>query len=131
LARRKAEYARDHKGSCFDKLPTNKVRDLKHGDDNYYGHGNAVNIIPNRTVELRLWKGTLKPETIKATIELSHYIVNYVKNNPVKKLRVLSWKDFIIGAESLDKYKFLPDYLVSHNLHSKATVPYNKIEEIA
>ena len=119
LARRKSTFAMTYPHSVFDKLPPEKVHDLTRGADGYGGHYNAVNILPTKTIELRLFKGTLKYETIIASIELTDYLVHFVNDNPVKRLKTLSWNHFIVGAEA-GQYKFLPDYLKSHNLHSES-----------
>jgi len=126
LARRKTNYAQNYTSECFNKLPTEKVQDLRNGRESYGGHYNGVNISPKNTVEIRLFKGTLKYETIIASIELVDYMVHFVRATPVKKLKGLSWRDFIFGAEK-GQYLFLPDYLKSHNLHSDSDGKINKL----
>lgn len=127
LARRKTGFARKYEGECFDKLPLEKIQGMRRGADNYYGHGNAVNITPDHTIELRLFKGTLKPETIKASIELADYIAHYVIRAKTSQLKYLEWIDFIKGAEKAD-YLYLPAYLKEHNLHSETDGKITKIE---
>jgi hypothetical protein len=59
-----------------------KFKDVKKGDttlsynrDRY----EAVNLQNDNTIEFRLWRGTLKYDTLIATIELSHAIVEFIK----------------------------------------------------
>ena len=91
--------------------PHSKVRDLSRG--RYY----AVNITNSNTVEFRIFRGTLKLVSLLACIELTHYMVNYVKYNDVYTVTRNSWTDFTSGID-VTAYPNLIEYLKSKELYN-------------
>ena len=61
----------------------------KHASDRY----RAVNLCNNHTVEFRFFRGTLKKDTIIASIQWIDTIINYCRNTPLKDLFNTDWDD--------------------------------------
>jgi len=58
----------------------------------------AINLCNYHTVEFRLFKGTLKKDTIMATIQWIDTIVNYCKTTPLKDLFNATWDDIFCNT---------------------------------
>ena len=63
--------------------------------DNYFSDDKyeAVNLIPKNTIEFRMFKGTLKKESVFRALEFVDCIIKYCANNPIE--RCVSYKEFI------------------------------------
>lgn len=77
---------------------------VKYSKDDACGHYTAVNIGNRDTIELRLWRGTLKPETILATLKFSSRLAELVKNKTVNELNDMEWEDFLGDDEVILSY---------------------------
>jgi len=75
----------------------------------------AVNLRNRKTVELRLFRGTLKVNTIKATIQMCNMLVELTLHNSLEKLMKASW-DRIVNAIYYKDCKELNQYLVEREL---------------
>lgn len=104
-------YACRYGYPMFDKPAKLKVHELKH---NFY-RNQAVNITNRKTVEIRLFRGSLNVETILATIELVDFLVRLVRNTATKKLQVLAWTELVTLVDH-EQYRYLPNYLKEHGL---------------
>ena len=62
-----------------------------HYIDRYF----AVNLSNSNTIEIRLWRGTLNPATLKATIKLTARLAQIAKETPAVKLATMTWKDIL------------------------------------
>ena len=63
----------------------------------------AINFIPEDTVEFRLYKGTLNFRTVLATIDMTSAICHFVKNFGSSKIinkKVETWQNFLVFAKS-------------------------------
>ena len=76
----------------------------------------ALNLQNESTIELRLFRGTLKKETFLATLELVHNICKYAKENNINDLESL---DFYTIA-TYEKNEYIGDYLELKGIKSKA-----------
>lgn len=76
----------------------------------------AVNLTPSRTVELRIFRGSLKYSTFAATIEFAHMIATVAKEYSLLKVHALTWEQILQEAR---KYKYLPGYLKERGLMGK------------
>jgi hypothetical protein len=72
-------------------------------EDRYY----AVNTCNYATVEFRLWNGSLVPETVLATIQLTSNMCKFVMSHTVEEVASSEWTD-ITHVEEFDE---LNDYL--------------------
>lgn len=62
-----------------------------HHIDRYF----AVNLSNTDTIEIRLWRGTLNPATLKATIKLTARLAQIAKETPAVKLATMTWEDIL------------------------------------
>lgn len=86
----------------------------KHAGDRY----RAVNLCNYHTVEFRFFRGTLKRDTIIASIQWVDTIINYCRNTPLKDLFNTSW-DEIFGSTG---YTELTNYLKQRDLYKEKDV---------
>lgn len=96
--------------------------DIRPGDDDtnaiykskkYAGNRyRAINLCNSHTVEFRFFRGTLKRDTIIASIQWVDTIINYCRQTPLKDLFDTSWDDIFGNTEHVE----LKDYLEKRNL---------------
>ena len=101
------EYAEDDVESIRNALETE-----------YRGRYQAVNLKNEYTVEFRLFKGTLKRDTIIATLQLVNNIVNYAKNHQVDDVMKSQWED----VARYEQFKELDAYLEERDLRQVAEI---------
>lgn len=109
LARRKADRWAKFKDKNFDNMNA-----FRHSNERY----EAVNWTPENTVEIRIFKGTLKFETFMASMELCQAIYSFTLNDSSFENVALEmpamWKKFIKfinGKYQAPKFPFLLNYL--------------------
>ncbi len=74
----------------------------------------AVNLCNRNTIEFRFFRGTLRRDTIIASIQWVDTIIRYCRNTPLKDLFNTTW-DNIFGNTG---HKELTDYLQRRNLYN-------------
>ena len=86
-------------------------------NENRHSRYKAVNLQNPGTVEVRIFKGTLKTSTVLASIELCDYLKNYVvKNKDESKYNsTLTWQNVMSGVRS-SEYPNLRSYLIKKAL---------------
>ena len=107
--------ARKYERPLFDRTARRKIRELRTDFWRYQ----AVNLRNNRTIEIRTFRGTLKVDTILATLEFVNFLVKYCKKTSTKKLQILTWSDLTSDIIK-QNYKYLPDYLRARGLLSNS-----------
>ena len=80
----------------------------------YAGRYHAINLQPYYTIEIRIFRGTLKYNTFIATLEFCQYIYDTVMNNDIEKLQQMTWSDFVEAIP--EDYKELLSYLEERKL---------------
>ena len=93
---------------------------------NYYaciGRYQALNLCNRGTIEFRLWRGTLKPDTVKATLQLTSNIVTYCMTHTFEDVTKSKWED-IIQQESFPE---LAAYVAERGIDGLEVrdIPYN------
>lgn len=78
------------------------------------GRYRAVNLQNSETIEFRLFNGTLKVNTIYATLQLVSNICKYAKTHSVEEVMSAQWENIT----SYEKYQELNKYLEERNLTS-------------
>lgn len=103
IARRESFYG------CGGKYERQKKADKRKADvfGPHSGRYTAVNTTNERTVEVRIFRGTLRHETILGTIEMLHGLVKFLDNLPIVKIyeteaNVMKFIDYL--AENHGKY---------------------------
>lgn len=103
------EIIRDSEGNAmrdeWDFVQTRTTRQFKHKLDNNRGSDrySAVNTNNHATLEMRIFKGTVNGDTIKAQLDLAHASVEYT--------RTLSVSDITQGALTSDNFMW---YIFEH-----------------
>lgn len=82
-----------------------KIRELRLDGDRMF----AVNLTSRETIEIRIFRSTLRVNTIKASLELVDFLVRLAKSYSTRKLQKLTWDD-LLGLINKRKYRYLPAY---------------------
>jgi len=96
----------------MDKEPSNVIEAMDEAKGKR-GKYFAVNISPRYTVEIRVFRGTLKFSTFMATIEFCHLLAVLAKEKSLQEVQALIWSDIIKEAE---EYDYLYSYLEQRDL---------------
>ena len=98
VARRYAE------GYC--RIKEKKIGQAAQSEDRY----EAVNITPRKTIEFRIFKGTLKYESVMAAIQFSNALVEFCgrSTTSIRELKADKFMDFIKSDESGDTDMLVP-----------------------
>jgi formylmethanofuran dehydrogenase subunit E len=83
------------------------------GSERYY----AVNLCNQKTIELRLFRGTLKYSTFIATLQFVHELVRILKESSVDEVTNTNWLDFV--RKMNPEYRELGEYLERRGLSSE------------
>lgn len=84
-------------------------------DQRRAGRYYSVNLCNEHTVEFRIFKGTLKANTILASIELMDLFIHYAKTHSVKECLETAWA-ILTTWSSETEYPELVEYLEEKNL---------------
>jgi len=81
-------YGTDLTGEPSTKKLLGKFKPLKDTGDRYY----CLNLTNANTIEFRIFRGTLKANTLKATLELCDTLVNYCKTHTTPEVQTCTWE---------------------------------------
>ena len=81
-----------------------------------YNRYTCVNITNTNTIEFRIFRGTLKYNTIIATLQLVDYICDLAFSTSNDNIGKLSWCDFVEQIDP-DKYPELVTYMKERRLY--------------
>ena len=104
------------------KLSPKEVMDS--AKDSRMGRYTAVNLTNRETIEIRLFRGTLKLNTLRATLQLVNLICNVALSVPDETLQSMSWHDFLNWVTEPE----LIQYLKERNLYKNDPVNYEEDE---
>ena len=104
------------------KLSPKEVMDS--AKDSRMGRYTAVNLTNRETIEIRLFRGTLKLNTLRATLQLVNLICNVALTVSDEMLQSMSWHDFLNWVTEPD----LIQYLKERNLYKNEPVSYEEDE---
>ena len=85
----------NHSKCTCENKPATIYNIVKSGRDRACGHEVAVNISNDSTIEIRLWRGSLKPSTLKATLKFTARLAELVKTTSVINLTKMSFEDLL------------------------------------
>lgn len=105
--------------TCKNSLDTAKKAGL--------GRYTAVNLMPENTIEFRIFRGTLRYETFMATIEFTHYLCELARKLSDENFHAMAWSEFVSGIDT-EEYPELIDYLKRRRLYINE--PVKETEEI-
>jgi len=83
---------------------------------NGYNRYTCVNITNPTTIEFRIFRGTLKYNTIIATLQLVDHVCNAAFSMCNENIEKLSWCDFVEGIDA-DKYPELIRYMKERKIY--------------
>lgn len=98
--------------------PIDELLERAKGAGRYY----AVNLQPYNTIEIRIFRGTLKYNTFIATLEFCQHLYNTVMNRSIEELQQMTWQDFVKAIP--ENYQELLIYLEERRLKEN----YDSIE---
>lgn len=91
-----------------DKFSIDGLKDAKRKD-----RYSAINTDNHTTIEFRVFRGSLQLETIKATIQFVHLLINIVNTKGIRWCYNSSWPDIVALAQT---YPELSEYLKERNI---------------
>ncbi len=74
-----------------------------------YGHYVAINLCNYHTIEFRLFRGTLKYNTLIATLELVNKICELAVLMDDNEIAKLSWSEFVAGIKKTELIQYLKE----------------------
>ena len=77
------------------------------------GHGVAVNLEHSNTIEIRVFRGTLKFETMMANFEFVNSLVHIIREKPIRQINL----DKVINYKG---NKYLPQYCLDKGIYNSA-----------
>ena len=88
------------------KYTDDKLKELVRSYYSCRGRYQALNLENRGTIEFRLWRGTLKPGTVDATLQLTSNIVMYAMTHTFEDVAKSAWTDITQYelCENLDNY---------------------------
>lgn len=98
---------------------------MKNAKNSCNGRYACVNICNWNTVEFRMFRGTLKLNTLIAAIELVDLICHLAITLTDKEIKEISWSSFV-AAISADEYSELIQYLKERQLYTNEPVNYEE-----
>jgi len=121
LAGRESSYAKfDDKGKIVQKVKAGYQTS---------GRYSAINTENDSTIEVRVFRGTLRKERVLSALEFVHAAVEYTRNlKMVASEKPLSWIKFI-GYVSDNSKQYPNLFLVINELFDKESTDYNQPEE--
>jgi hypothetical protein len=81
----------------------------------------AINTTNSNTIEFRLFKGTMRKETIFATLEFVDLLCRFVKGASLKKVTEVTWEE-LIAPINKTKYKEMKAYMIERGLLTSSLV---------
>jgi hypothetical protein len=94
------------------------LKDAKNGNNLQHLNADryeALNFQNARTVEFRMFKGTLRYETMMACLEFTYATWFFCRDTGTNQLTTENFLEFICKAENLSDTKFLRQYLTEKN----------------
>lgn len=74
-----------------------------------YGRYTCVNLSPDETIEFRMFRGTLKKNTIIATLQLINRIIDLALDLSDWELKSMSWTTFVAGCTQPELVQYLKE----------------------
>ena len=114
FSRRKPEHI-DRWAARYETISSTAKETYKKAKDKHQSRYVAVNYTNETTVELRLFRGTLRYKTFLAALELVERICVLATKLSDKEFEEMSWSDFVIGIDE-NRYPELIQYLKEKRL---------------
>ena len=109
---------------------------VSYNDENLYdlvreyydciGRYQALNLCNRGTIEFRLWRGSLKPTTIRATLQLTSNIVRYAMEHTMEDVVNSQWTDITSVDLTPDLIEYLEERDLATGMETR-DIPYNNV----
>lgn len=105
---RRSEYSMNRWAARygFEKTGREILDKAKKGGNGRYA---AVNLMNYSTIKFRLFRGTLKHNTLIATLKLVNAIIDTALSSTEDELHKLSWSEFVAGLEEHELIAYLKE----------------------
>ena len=100
------DWARNYGLTTIDEA----INESKSVKGRYY----AVNLTNTHTVEIRIFRGTLKYNTFAATLQFLNLLLDAITEGNTQDMQALTWQDIVNGAK---EYTELSEYLKTRKLN--------------
>ena len=97
-------YCAKVRHTAYNGEPITVKKLVQENRSNAEGHYCAVNIENSNTIEIRLWRGSIKPETVKATLKFTARIAELVKKVNIVQLSKMSFEEILGDDEDIRAY---------------------------
>lgn len=98
---------------------------ISHVKNSCAGRYTAVNLTNSDTVEIRMFRGTLKLNTLKATLQMVNHLCEVAVSLSDSEVQDMSWFDFLDSVHESE----LIQYLKERRLYVNKPVTVNNEEE--
>ncbi|MCP4648765.1 MAG: hypothetical protein GY853_01615 [PVC group bacterium] len=95
-----------HKNEDLGKLNKKLVTGIKEKNVKQ-GRYQSVNLIPISTIEFRLWRGTLKINSLIGFMQLTNLIAIIAENDSIMSIQKMNWQNVLEMARKLKYKQFL------------------------
>ena len=82
---------------------------MDHAKSYHYGRSTCVNLTNTDTVEIRIFRGTLKYNTFIATLQLVNRLCDVAIYLTDSELHAMSWSDFTAGITEPELIQYLKE----------------------
>ena len=82
---------------------------MSHAKNSCAGRYTAVNLTNSDTVEIRMFRGTLKLNTLKATLQMVNHLVEVAVAMSDTAVQELSWFDFLDDVTEPELIQYLKE----------------------
>ena len=82
---------------------------MSHAKNSCAGRYTAVNLTNADTVEIRMFRGTLKLTTLKATLQMVNHLVEVAVSMPDTTVQDMSWFDFLDNITEPELIQYLKE----------------------
>ena len=84
----------------------------------------ALNLCNNGTIEFRLWRGSLKPVTLKATLQLTSNLCRFAMDNTLEDVVKSTWEDLVNYETCPELTEYIASLHLEDGLETKE-IPFN------
>lgn len=88
----------------YDGRPSKIIKDLKEYGEDDFDRYYAINLTNYDTIEIRLWRGTLNPQTFEATLRFTNRLAEICKKYSVIKISRMSFEELLGDDEVVKAY---------------------------
>ena len=82
---------------------------MSHAKNSCVGRYTAVNLTNSDTVEIRMFRGTLKLNTLKATLQMVNHLVEVAVSMSDSEVQDMSWFDFLDSVHEPELIQYLKE----------------------